>query len=896
MSNTSSIIYNVRNRENGLFASSNFQNHLFSSRLSISKNLFKRDLVSHYGCVNAIEFSHDGNYLISGGDDRRVLMWNVQKSLLNKDVPKIMLKQHLSNIFCLSFDSTNSRIFSGGNDDCTIVHDVTTGDCIDVFYHTKPVYGLCVDPSNDNIFATAGEDGRVLIFDLRSSNDDPKTVVKYRAPFHAVQYHPIDSNFMITANAKEGAALWDNRSQRMPIIRYGGDDAAQSCMSVRFNTTGSLILALRRRLPPILYSTIDEVPISQFYNQDYYNSCTMKSCTFAGAFDEYVLSGSDDFNLYVWKIYDADLESRHQWVDKNQMVLYGHRSIVNQVRYNPQRCLIASSGVEKIIKLWNPFELENWSGSLLESINDNTRELYTHEEYISLNMTHDYSNQNTNEDPRMIAFFDYLVQQEIEGWSNSESSDQSSDHSSENSSRADSPTSDTEPTTNFTTVKTVHRSRDSLRRNEASQRHKYRNRIQYLIATKRKSLKRLALKRCARNINARRMKNKYVPRQAAKRNSLRNVARKPYDKKMRRLSVQTKYKKPVSHEQTSDSEVPQKNKKRRHASYNANSSYRSFRRKAKTPLSSASNTSTRAADKSDSSSDYDDDTLDDSKNEYNHNSKNLPSTSTSATTMPILDINVPSTSTGITSNNRLFFRIATYDSDDDQSISDSNNQTENNHLLHRSPPSYNNNNNNNNHINNFNKRHYNNHFDSEVNNGASTSQRNNFFNTLHRPLHHHHHHENGRRKYRTSQEEEHDFEDYASTNNSNSLLSSTESSNDSNQEYFSKKRKLNNGSSVNCDDTRNKEKTNFSYNLASSSTSATVMNNHFETPVRRKIKNNEPDSGIDSITPSTSSSSKGNGAISSASTAGPSNMHIVKKIDAVKRNYRKNMQTSDDSD
>lgn len=66
-------------------------------------------------------------------------------------------------------------------------------------------------------------------------------------------------------------------------------------------------------------------------------------------------------------------------------------------------------------------------------------------------MTHDYSNQNTHEDPRMIAFFDYLVQQEIEGWS-SESPNQSSDRTSENSSRPGSPTSDTEPT-HFTKVK-----------------------------------------------------------------------------------------------------------------------------------------------------------------------------------------------------------------------------------------------------------------------------------------------------------------------------------------------------------------------------------------------------------------------------------------------------------
>ena len=74
-----------------------------------------------------------------------------------------------------------------------------------------------------------------------------------------------------------------------------------------------------------------------------------------------------------------------------------------------------------------------------------------------------------------------------------------------------------------------------MRRGEAGQRHKYRNRIAYLIATKRKSLKRLALKRVSRP-PSRRMKNKFVPRQT-KRNFMRASGRKPYDKKIRRLSA-----------------------------------------------------------------------------------------------------------------------------------------------------------------------------------------------------------------------------------------------------------------------------------------------------------------------------------------------------------------------
>lgn len=100
------------------------------------------------------------------------------------------------------------------------------------------------------------------------------------------------------------------RSICRPVIRYnGGKDPVQSFMSVRFNTNGTQVLALRRRLPPILYKTKSEDSICQFYHADYYNSCTMKSCSFAGDNDEYVISGSDDFNLYMWRVTDANRES-----------------------------------------------------------------------------------------------------------------------------------------------------------------------------------------------------------------------------------------------------------------------------------------------------------------------------------------------------------------------------------------------------------------------------------------------------------------------------------------------------------------------------------------------------------------------------------------------------------
>lgn len=63
-----------------------------------------------------------------GGDDKRVLLWNVDQTLSNvgREKPSVMYGEHASNIFCLGFDTQNKYVFSGGNDDLVIQHDLGT--------------------------------------------------------------------------------------------------------------------------------------------------------------------------------------------------------------------------------------------------------------------------------------------------------------------------------------------------------------------------------------------------------------------------------------------------------------------------------------------------------------------------------------------------------------------------------------------------------------------------------------------------------------------------------------------------------------------------------------------------------------------------------------------------
>lgn len=88
---------------------------------------------------------------------------------------------------------------------------------------------------------------------------------------------------------------------------------------------------------------------------------TIKGVGFMGYNSEYVISGSDDNNIFIW-----DKKS-----SKLVRVLEGHDGIVNTCTLHPTLPLIASSGIDSYVKIWSP------NGSLPDD-----DELYTRKKRI----------------------------------------------------------------------------------------------------------------------------------------------------------------------------------------------------------------------------------------------------------------------------------------------------------------------------------------------------------------------------------------------------------------------------------------------------------------------------------------------------------------------------------
>lgn len=181
---------------------------------------------------------------------------------------------------------------------------------------------------------------------------------------------------------------------------------------------------LGNRLSSSLYNSNSSNCICEFDSFGYYSSITQKDVCFAGPNDEYACVTSDDFNVYLFRI-PEELRNRStssnddpiKFINSADFVLKGHRSIVNKVEYNHRRSILASSGVEKVIKLWSPFRLNESDDDLKENLSTVLRERLINPFPMTRSMiidgySDDESNNQTNtsnEDTVVLNFFDNLI-------------------------------------------------------------------------------------------------------------------------------------------------------------------------------------------------------------------------------------------------------------------------------------------------------------------------------------------------------------------------------------------------------------------------------------------------------------------------------------------------------
>lgn len=158
--NENSNMNSLKNNDNQIFP------YLYNVPLLKPKNIIKE---AHKNPIYCVKFSNDGDYCLSGSQDRTIKLWNPFKELLIRTYDKI----HSNDVLDIAIAKDNTKFASVGLDKQVFLTDSIKCNLLRRFPgHLQRINSVCFD-SDESLLISGSYDCSVKIWDLKSQNRDP---------------------------------------------------------------------------------------------------------------------------------------------------------------------------------------------------------------------------------------------------------------------------------------------------------------------------------------------------------------------------------------------------------------------------------------------------------------------------------------------------------------------------------------------------------------------------------------------------------------------------------------------------------------------------------------------------------------------------------------------------
>ena len=290
-------------------------------------------LAAHSGAVNAAKFNSDGDYCMTGGEDRRVLLWNPWRDTDGAaPVPIKAYEVHNHRVLDLAISADNCSFASCGGDRTVFVWDVTSGKVARRLHgHEQRIN--CVHYSHEcAVLLSASYDKTVCCWDMRSKNVHPLQVLTGAADSvsavcasdHEIFASSIDGN-VLTYDMRKGSMARDTIGPPVGHVALSRD---QNC--VLCGTLDSTLRLLDKASGQVLCE------YRGHKNDSFKLSCCLSQD------DSKVLSGSEEGTLHAW-----DLVEGKQLLKKQV-----HSGPVVALSCHPKSSAVLTASHDGTAKLW----------------------------------------------------------------------------------------------------------------------------------------------------------------------------------------------------------------------------------------------------------------------------------------------------------------------------------------------------------------------------------------------------------------------------------------------------------------------------------------------------------------------------------------------------------------
>ncbi|KAK9463425.1 WD40-repeat-containing domain protein [Lipomyces oligophaga] len=287
-------------------------------------------LQDHLGAVHIVKYNTTGQYILSGGFDKQIRLWNPNTSRLVKTY-----SGHGYEVLDIAVSFDNSKFVSCGGDRTIYVWDVTTGTTVRRFSgHIARVNS--VDFNFDaSVVASASFDSSVRLWDLRAPSAKPIQILDDAKD--SVSTVQITNTQIITGSVDEYVRVYDLRMGELQEDYIG-----HPVTSVRDSTDGAYFLVSSLDNTIRLIDKSNGSLLQSFTghkNAEY----RIRSCF--GDNDIYAISGSEDSIIYVWEVLSGRIV--HELKGGNS------DAVVTCIDYNPKKAQMVSGTTDGKIQVWD---------------------------------------------------------------------------------------------------------------------------------------------------------------------------------------------------------------------------------------------------------------------------------------------------------------------------------------------------------------------------------------------------------------------------------------------------------------------------------------------------------------------------------------------------------------
>lgn len=256
---------------------------------------------AHRGFVRGIAADSDGSTFFSCGDDKLIKQWTLQQ-----DLQQLELNNNENSVVPLS-TFMSSHMLTGIDHHWVDKQFATSGESVCLWDSTRPgnnpihsykwgadsVSSIKFNPAEACLLGSTASDRSICLYDLRAAVPMRKFYLAMKS--NKIVFNPMEPMNFVLANEDNNLYTFDMRNLDKTLMIH--KDHISAVMDVAFSPTG------REFVSAGYDRTIRIFNINSGRSREVYHTKRMQRvfCVNYTSDSKYVLSGSDDTNIRIWK-------------------------------------------------------------------------------------------------------------------------------------------------------------------------------------------------------------------------------------------------------------------------------------------------------------------------------------------------------------------------------------------------------------------------------------------------------------------------------------------------------------------------------------------------------------------------------------------------------------------